>query len=674
MTKRIAFISDHASPVGILGGVDSGGQNVYVGQLAKNLAGLGYEVDIFTRRDSERLPEIAEWVNGIRIIHVPAGPPSFVRKEELLQFMPDFTSYVLQFFKCQRKSYDLVHPNFWMSGLVAYELKKQLSLPFVITFHALGRVRRQHQGSRDEFPNQRFEIEDRIVAEADRIIAECPQDEEDLIRLYNADPAKITIVPCGFDSTEVWPISKPLARFALGLPPEEKVILQLGRLVPRKGIDTAIRGFARLVRKHGIEARLLIVGGDSEDPDPSATPEIARLQKIAEGEKVGESVTFVGRRGREALKYYYSAADIFVTCPWYEPFGITPVESMACGTPVVGTNVGGIKFTVRDGETGYLVPPNDADALGDRLAYLYEHPKLMSVLSRQAVRRANDLFTWQKVAANVASLYEEVLAPGRAQRMDDGDLLAVLNRSFESTLEALNESRRRLAPFILDAAGVLSTCFAKGGKLLVCGSGLCSIDACRFANEFSARFKTEARGGLPAVALTHGSPLDALGANELSMENTLIRQLETFGRSGDVFLGISESRRSRSLVSAFKVARDLGMTSISIIGQDSGDLRNVSDVSIAVPTPERPQVREVRTVIMSILCDLVEERLASDKPVYNVAEFTRSVPSNKATKASGRAGLQAASAEPQNGNGGGKTHARTTGKSGTRDRRRTGTR
>ncbi len=190
MTKRIAFISDHASPVGILGGVDSGGQNVYVGQLAKNLAALGYEVDIFTRRDSERLPEIAEWVNGIRIIHVPAGPPSFVRKEELLQFMPDFTSYVLQFFKCQRKPYDLVHPNFWMSGFVACELKKQLGLPFVITFHALGRVRRQHQGTKDEFPNQRFEIEDQIVAEADRIIAECPQDEEDLIRLYNADPAK----------------------------------------------------------------------------------------------------------------------------------------------------------------------------------------------------------------------------------------------------------------------------------------------------------------------------------------------------------------------------------------------------------------------------------------------------------------------------------------------------
>jgi len=139
MTKRVALVSEHASPLGILGGVDSGGQNVYVGQLAKHLAGLGYDVDIFTRRDSDRLPEIAEWVSGIRIIHVPAGPACYVRKEDMLPLMDDFTAYLLRFCQCQRESYDLLHANFWMSGLVAAELKKALGLPFVITFHALGR-------------------------------------------------------------------------------------------------------------------------------------------------------------------------------------------------------------------------------------------------------------------------------------------------------------------------------------------------------------------------------------------------------------------------------------------------------------------------------------------------------------------------------------------------------
>ena len=171
MTRRIALISEHASPLGILGGVDNGGQNVYVGQLARHLAAIGYEVDIFTRRDGKLFPETAEWVNGVRIIHVPAGPPTHVRKEALLPFMDEFTAYVLTV--CQRDGgYDLIHANFWMSGLVAAEEKRALGTPFVITFHALGRVRRLHQGEADELPDERFAIEHRIDTETDHSIAE----------------------------------------------------------------------------------------------------------------------------------------------------------------------------------------------------------------------------------------------------------------------------------------------------------------------------------------------------------------------------------------------------------------------------------------------------------------------------------------------------------------------
>ncbi len=419
MTKRIALISEHASPLGILGGVDSGGQNVYVGQLARHLAALGYDVDVFTRRDSDRLPEIADWVRGIRIIHVPAGPPCYVRKEAMLPFMDEFAAYLIRFCKCQRELYDLVHANFWMSGLVACELKKALGTPFVITFHALGRVRRLHQQQADQFPDTRFEIEDRIVVESDRIFAECPQDEEDLIRLYNADPARVTIIPCGFDPAELSPISKPLARFALDIPPEERVILQLGRMVPRKGVDTAVRGLGRLVKEHGIAARLLIVGGESDEPDPAVTPEIGRLQAIAREEGVADLVTFVGRRGRELLKYYYSAADVFVTVPWYEPFGMTPVEAMACGTAVVGSNVGGIKFTVRDGETGYLVPPRDPDGLAEQLAHVFRNPNLLALLGRRARRRAHQQFTWERVTAAAAAVYEEVMR--QVETRDDAE-------------------------------------------------------------------------------------------------------------------------------------------------------------------------------------------------------------------------------------------------------------
>lgn len=351
MKRRVALISEHASPFGVLGGVDSGGQNVYVGQIAKHLAALGYEVDIFTRRDNPVLPEVAEWMEGVRLIHVPAGPAMAIRKEDLLPYMQEFTAYVQQF--CQQQpAYELIHANFWMSGLVAAEIKRSLQIPFVITFHALGRVRRFYQGQADEFPDQRFAIEDRIIAEADAIIAECPQDEVDLTTFYQADPAKITIIPCGFDPTEFSPLSKALARVALGLPAEERIILQLGRMVPRKGVDTVVRALGQLIHDRGLSARLLIVGGESDDPDPRITSEIGRLQAIAEAAGVADHVTFVGRRGREVLKYYYSAADVFVTTPWYEPFGITPLEAMACGTPVIGSNVGGVKFTVSDGETG----------------------------------------------------------------------------------------------------------------------------------------------------------------------------------------------------------------------------------------------------------------------------------------------------------------------------------
>jgi len=185
--------------------------------------------------------------------------------------------------------------------------------------------------------------------------------------------------------------------------------LQLGRLVPRKGIDTAIRGLARLVRDHGVNARLLIVGGESEDPDPARTPEIGRLQAVAAEEGVSHLVKFVGCRPREALKYYYSAADVFVTVPWYEPFGITPIESMACGTPVIGANVGGIKYTVLDGETGYLVPPKDPQRLGERLACLCRDQELRNTMGWKAAWRARTLFTWNKVALELAAVYDDVL-------------------------------------------------------------------------------------------------------------------------------------------------------------------------------------------------------------------------------------------------------------------------
>ncbi len=619
MTKRIALISEHASPLALLGGVDAGGQNVYVGQLARLLVNLGYAVDVFTRRDSDVLPDRMEWMNDVRIIHVPAGPPTRLRKEDLLPYMEEFTSYMVRFVRRERKNYDLVHANFWMSALVAADLKRALGIPFVVTFHALGRVRRLHQQEADEFPDERFSIEDRVIAEADHILAECPQDEEDLIRHYNADPGKISIIPCGFDPMEFWPISKQFARIALGLPPDERVIVQMGRMVRRKGVENVVRGFARLIKDHHIQARLMIVGGESEQPDATTTPEIGRLQGIVAEEQIEDRVTFVGRRGRESLKYYYSAADIFISTPWYEPFGITPVEAMACGTPVVGSNVGGIKFTVRDGETGYLVSPDDPKALAERLAHLYRHPKLLALFRRQAIRRANDLFTWQKVASAVAALYEEVIASRQPQGRDEAEALAMVDRRFDSVFETLYESRRALRAPIVEAAKMLAASFAQGGKLLVCGNGRGAADAQHVATEFVGRFKSPDRPGLPALALTADNVLVTRWSNENGYEQVFARQIEAFGREGDVVLAIAGAGASVSLVQALEVARRRGLRCIAMAGGSGGELRNLADVSIVVPSTEAEQVQEVQLVALHALCELVEERLAAGRAVLTPA-------------------------------------------------------
>jgi D-inositol-3-phosphate glycosyltransferase len=409
LAKRIAFISEHASPLAAAGGVDSGGQNVYVAQVACQLARLGFAVDVFTRRDAPQLPEIVEWRPGVRVVHVPAGPPDFVRKEELLPLMSEFCAYVREF-AAREQSYHLAHANFFMSGLAALELKRSLGVPFVITFHALGRVRRLHQLEADQFPPERLDIEEHLIGEADAVIAECPQDRQDLTSLYGADPRRICVIPCGFDRAEFWPIARQFARRALGLPVGERIVLNIGRLVPRKGLDNVIRGVARLARQHGMPARLMIVGGNSDLPDAALTPEIGRLRALAAAEGIASLVQFTGRRSREFLKLYYSAADIFVTTPWYEPFGITPLESMACGTPVVGADVGGIRFSVLDRTTGCLVPPRDCDALAACLAKMFRDPAQRRDFSRNGVRRVNDYFTWPKVTRSIAGLYEDVMA------------------------------------------------------------------------------------------------------------------------------------------------------------------------------------------------------------------------------------------------------------------------
>jgi glycosyltransferase involved in cell wall biosynthesis len=412
--RRIALISDHASPLAAPGSIDCGGQNVYVAHLARELAMAGHLVDVFTRRDAIGQKQLVRWRDNIRVVNVPAGPAHHVPKEQLLPYVQAFARFTTRFARHQQAMYDIVHANFFMSGMVARHLKQTLGIPFVITFHALGQVRRMAQGVADAFPPSRMRIETLLMQQADRVIAECAQDRLDMEQLYGASPARIAVAPCGFDPAELWPQDQLEARSLLGLAPGKFTVLQLGRMVPRKGVDTVIQATALLRSHHGIDAELLVLGGDVHAEGRDG-PEMARLHLLAERLGILEHVRFVGQKARAELRTWYSAADVFVTTPWYEPFGITPVEAMACARPVVGSEVGGIKSTVVDGSTGFLVPSRDPQAVADRLATLQRNPMLARTMGDAGLRRAYRHYTWRSVAQQVGAVYAAVLAETQAR-------------------------------------------------------------------------------------------------------------------------------------------------------------------------------------------------------------------------------------------------------------------
>lgn len=606
-SRRVAMISEHASPLGTIGGVDGGGQNVYVAQVAKHLAEAGHQVDVFTRRDSAGLPPVVEH-DGYRVIHVDAGPPSFVRKEDLLPHMPEFTEFVCQFVSAQPRRYDIAHANFWMSGMTARELKRRFDIPFVITFHALGKVRRVYQGLNDGFSPDRLTIEEGLVAEADRVIAECPQDEIDLLTMYGADPRRITMIPCGYDPDECAPVDRRDARERLGLPLDRPILLQLGRLVPRKGIDTVVRAM-RLIHRQVPDALLVVAGGESDDPDPEATPEIGRLLGIAASEGVVDGVCFVGRRPRTELKDWYSAADIFVTTPWYEPFGITPVEAMACGTPVIGAKVGGIQYTVADGDTGLLVPPKDAEAVAEAATRILLDATLRERLSVGGIRRAGDLFTWGRVAELVDEAYESVISERVDEVAREEERRRTVQEGFDGLVRVLNASRARNTREATRMARMIATCFANGNKVLVCGNGGSAADAQHFAGELVARYRIENRRALPVIVL--GAEFSSLTAwaNDVSWETVFARQVEAFGQPGDILLGFSTSGRSRNVLRAFQAARRQRMQTLAMVGGDGGDMLPLATSALVVPTRDTQRIQEVHGLLVHLLCELVEQDL-----------------------------------------------------------------
>jgi D-inositol-3-phosphate glycosyltransferase len=422
---RVALLSEHASPLALRGSVDAGGQNTYVDEVSRGLAHQGWSVDVFTRRDDANTPEVVSMAPAVRVVHIPAGPARFLFKDELWPLMPAFRDGITRFASREGLRYDVLHGNFWMSGWVAAELRRQWSIPAVQIFHATGLTKRRHQGPADTSPDGRVAVERAVIAGVDRIIAQCPEEQRELVEDYGADPARIAVIPSGVDTRIYRPVARDEARRRIGLATSGPVVVYVGRMVPRKDVRNVVRALAHYAATYESGSDepvvLLLVGGETREPDPRATPEIGELQRLAAELGVSDRLCFAGKRQAEEIRYYYAAGDVVVTTPWYEPFGLTPLEGQACGRPVIGSAVGGITSTIADGVTGLLVPPRDPAALAAALHRLLCDPVLCERMGRAARARVEREFTWPLVAARTAALYNELLAtrgptPQHAQR------------------------------------------------------------------------------------------------------------------------------------------------------------------------------------------------------------------------------------------------------------------
>jgi glycosyltransferase involved in cell wall biosynthesis len=390
--RRVSLVSEHASPLASLGGADAGGQNVHVASLASELGRQGCAVTVFTRRDAVELPARMTLAPNVELRHVHAGPARPIPKDDLLDHMPAFAHRLRRRWLVDQP--DIVHAHFWMSGWAA--MLAAAGVPTVQTFHALGAVKRRHQASADTSPPERQAIETQLLGTVDRVIATCSDEVRELVAM-GGDPDRISVVPCGIDPGMFRP-DGPVA--ALGTAPRR--LLVLSRLVPRKGVDDVIRA---LVRLPSVE---LVVAGGPADRDLDRDPEVRRLRDVARAHGVGDRVRFVGSVPRPEVPDLIRSADVVVSAPWYEPFGIVPVEAMACGRPVVGTAVGGLLDTVVPGRTGLLVPPRDPMALAEAIGQLLANPSLRARMGDEAVARVRQHFTWDQVARATLDVYDAV--------------------------------------------------------------------------------------------------------------------------------------------------------------------------------------------------------------------------------------------------------------------------
>ncbi len=425
MTERpvhVAMLSVHTCPLAVLGGKKTGGMNVYVRELTKELSRRGIHIDVFTRSQDSCVPHVSEAALGhkTRVIHIPTGPERPLSTKEVYPYLPEFVSGVRTFAAQNRVAYDLLHSHYWLSGWAALRLRQVWDVPVMQMFHTLGHMKNRIAQHPDESePEIRLQTEYEIMRAADYLIAATPAERTQLMWLYGADMHKIRIIPPGVDLEHFYPMPKAEARQAIGVPEKDRMILFVGRIEPLKGIDTLLRAIAILkdqIDDKRCSTYLSIIGGDPND-DNGGNAEMQRLQALCQALSLDDLVTFLGSKSQETLQYYYAAADAVIMPSHYESFGLVALEAMACGTPVIASEVGGLAYLIQDGVTGFHVPDRDPEELAGRICSLLNNPALRQKMSVNAVKNAQQ-YSWSRVGAAIRELYSQALAsktacPGR---------------------------------------------------------------------------------------------------------------------------------------------------------------------------------------------------------------------------------------------------------------------
>ncbi|MBI5842276.1 MAG: glycosyltransferase [Chloroflexi bacterium] len=409
---RIAMLSYHTCPLATLGGKDTGGMNVYVRDLTRELGRMGIHVDVFTRSQDEHVPHVLHDLGyGNRVVHVPAGPEEPKAKKEMANYIPEFVEGVKQFAAEKNICYDIIHSHYWMSGLAAEALSDAWGgTPIVHMFHTLGEMKNRVARSEDERAGaDRLAGERQVLRRANRIVVATLAEMTQLRFLYRSDARKLVTIPPGVDTSHFYPIPPDEAKQFIGLKPENRMILFVGRIEPLKGIDTLIQAMSCLrVAELYRPVHLAIIGGEPDVDPVDMSAEMARLQKLCDDLCMGGMVVFLGKRGQDTLPYYYSAAEVLVMPSLYESFGMVALEAMACGIPVIASEVGGLGYLVQNGTTGFTIPDSEPEMLCEKLTWLLGDPHLRETMSLRAAEYAMD-YAWGKIAAQVVDVYRGLL-------------------------------------------------------------------------------------------------------------------------------------------------------------------------------------------------------------------------------------------------------------------------